>query len=289
MKYAFIEQNTDYYPIKLLCRVLMIKQSNYYQWLRHRRSERGKRDMYLLDQIRKIHQASRGLYGYLRVTAQLRSSGEVISPKKVFKLMRQNNICGKYKRKFRVTTKAAKNAIAAPNLLNQKFVTSLPNKVWVSDITYIWTNEGWLYLAIVLDLFSRRIVGWSLAERMTKQLVITAFLKAYWHRKPGCGLIHHSDRGSQYTSKDFQKTLSNLKTTASMSEKGNCYDNAVAESFFHTLKNELPNNCIFNTKSEAKSMIFEYIEAFYNGKRRHSFLGYCSPNQFELIYNQKVA
>lgn len=245
--------------------------------------------MYLLNQIRQIHEASRGLYGYLRITAELRSNGEIVSPKKVFNLMRENNICGKYKRKFKVTTKAAKNAIAAPNLLNQNFDVNYPNKIWVSDISYIWTEEGWLYLAIVLDLYARKMVGWSLSERMTKQLVIDAFLKAYWHRKPGKGLIHHSDRGSQYTSNQFQAILSNLGVIPSMSGKGNCYDNAVAESFFHTLKNELPNNCIFKTRNEAKSMIFEYIEAFYNHKRRHSYLGYCSPNQFELIYELKVA
>ena len=142
----------------------MIKQSNYYRWFRHRRSERGKRDMYLLNRIREIHQASRLLYGYLRVTAELRSSGEIISPKKVFKLMRENNIRGKYKRKIRITTKAAKNAIAAPNLLDQAFDVNLPNAVWVSDISYIWTEEGWLYLAIVLDLYARKVVGWSLPE-----------------------------------------------------------------------------------------------------------------------------
>jgi putative transposase len=245
--------------------------------------------MELLEEIKDIHKSSRGLYGYLRVTAELRSRGDKINHKRVFKLMRANNICGKYKRKFRVTTKAARNATAAPNLLNQNFTVSAANKVWVSDISYIWTNEGWLYLAIVLDLYSRKIVGWSLSERMTKELVISTFLKAYWDRKPGKGLIHHSDKGSQYTSNRFKDILFNVGAISSMSGKGNCYDNAVAESFFHTLKNELPNNCIFKTRSEAKSTIFEYIEVFYNNKRRHSFLGYCTPNEFEVACSRKVA
>ena len=219
----------------------------------------------------------------------LKSKGKIVNHKKVFKLMRVNNIYGKYKRKFKVTTKASRNAIAASNLLNQNFIVNSPNKIWVSDISYIWTNEGWLYLAIVLDLHSRKIVGWSLDERMTKQLVINSFLRAYWNQKPGKGLIYHSDRGSQYASNQFQNILSNLNVTSSMSGKGNCYDNAVAESFFHTIKNELPNNCIFKTRNEAKTMIFEYIETFYNSRRRHSFLGYCSPNEFELLCLTKVA
>jgi putative transposase len=247
------------------------------------------KDRLLLNQIKSIHQSSREIYGYLRITAELNSRGVVINHKKVYRLMKANNIYGKYKRKFRATVKPIDSSLIAHNLLKQNFIMSSANKAWVSDISYIWTNEGWLYLAIILDLYSRKIVGWSLSERMTKDLVTNAFLKAYWSRKPQKGLIHHSDRGSQYCSKQFQQILETLGVMTSMSDKGNCYDNAVAESFFHTLKNELPNSCIFKTREEARSKIFEYIEAFYNSRRRHSFLGYCSPNEFELISQKKVA
>lgn len=206
--------------------------------------------------------------------------------------MRENNISSKVKRKFKITTNSDHNHLIAPNLLEQNFTAAKPNKIWVSDITYIWTLEGWLYLSVILDLCSRKVVGWHINDRITKELVITAFMKAYWSRKPGKGLIHHSDRGSQYASIDFQKTLNNAGAICSMSVsgKGNCYDNAVAESFFNSIKTELGCN-IFKTKEEAKSEIFEYIEAFYNEWRKHSRLNYCSPNKFEqyLTNNSRVA
>lgn len=206
--------------------------------------------------------------------------------------MRENNISSKVKRKFKITTNSDHSNLIAPNLLEQNFTANSPNQIWVSDITYIWTKEGWLYLAVILDLCSRKIVGWHMHHRITKELVITSFMKAYWSRKPSKGLIHHSDRGSQYASNDFQKTLFNAGAICSMSGKGNCYDNAVAESFFNSLKTELGcSSNIFNTKEEAKSEIFEYIEAFYNQWRKHSTLNYCSPVQFEqyLINNSRVA
>jgi len=247
--------------------------------------------MELINRIKEIHISSRGLYGYRRVAAELKFAGEPINHKKVYRLMKAGNICGKYKRKFKLRSDKAANKVTTfvPNILNRNFNISLPNKVWVSDISYIATSEGWLYLAIVLDLYSRKIVGWVLSERMTKAIVTDAFLKAYWSRKPYKGLIHHSDRGSQYRSNSFRSILENLRAIPSMSEAGSCYDNAVAESFFHTLKNEIPNNCIFKTKNEARSMIFEYIETFYNRKRRHSYLGYCTPEEFEVTYFKRVS
>ena len=206
--------------------------------------------------------------------------------------MRESGVYGKYKRKYKTTTISKPRDLFAPNLLKQNFKVAGMNVAWVSDITYIWTKESWLYLAVVIDLFSRKIVGWTLSERMTKELVMDAFLKAYWKRKPSKGLIFHSDRGSQYTAKSFTTTLSNLGATSSMSAKGNCYDNAVAESFFHTMKNEIHGNAqnstrntslTFNTRAEARLAIFEYIEVFYNPKRRHSYLQYHSPDKFETI------
>ena len=199
--------------------------------------------------------------------------------------MQENSITAKVKRRYKSTTTSNYMSQIAPNLLRQNFTTHKPNMVWVSDITYLDTREGGLYSAVILDLYSRKVVGWHLSDRMTKELVIKAFLKAYWSRKPAKGLIHHSDRGSQYTSKDFQNLLANVGAKPSMSAKGNCYDNAVAESFFHSLKIELGYNKIFKTKQEAKNAIFEYIEGFYNTNRRHSALNYCSPNNFEQYLN----
>jgi len=219
----------------------------------------------------------------------MRFSGEIVNHKRIYRLMKQNNISGKYRRKFKVKSNKTADKFTISNILERNFNISIPNRVWVSDISYIATSEGWLYLAIVLDLYSRRIVGWKLSERMTKDIVIDAFLKAFWSRKPPRGLIHHSDRGSQYRSTAFHKILKNLRVIPSMSGNGSCYDNAVAESFFHTLKNEIPNNCIFKTKKEARSMIFEYIETFYNRNRRHSYLGYCTPSEFEVACPKDVS
>jgi len=207
--------------------------------------------------------------------------------KRVGRIMRENNLVAKAKRKFKSTTNSAHNYPIHPNLLEQNFKTDAPNKIWTTDITYIRTSEGWLYLAVVLDLYSRMIVGWSMDKRMTRQLVIDALTMAYWKRKPNKGLIHHSDRGSQYASYDYQDKLKEYGMICSMSKKGDCYDNAVTESFFHSLKVEL-NRYEHSTRYEAKSEIFDYIEVFYNRKRKHSTLGYCSPVKYEQ-YWKKVA
>lgn len=254
-------------------------------------SNRKSRDIYLLSQIKEIHFRSKGRYGSPRITSSLKDNGERVSCKRVLRLMRENNICSKVKRKFKCTTDSKHNHLIAPNLLEQNFTAKFPNQIWVSDITYIWTLEGWLYLSIILDLCSRKMVGWHINDRITKELVITAFMKAYWSRKPGKGLIHHSDRGAQYASNDFQQLLKNIGAKCSMSGKGNCYDNAVAESFFNSLKTELGSGNIFKTKEEAKNAVFEYIEAFYNEWRKHSTLNYCSPNKFEqyLTTSTRVA
>lgn len=244
------------------------------------------RDLYLTNLIKQIHIKVKGRYGSPRILDSLKDLGEKVSRKRVNRLMKQNNIYSKVKRKYKNTTDSNHNNLIAPNLLNQDFTTSLPNQVWVADITYVWTQEGWLYLAVILDLCSRMLVGWSVSDRIKKELVIDAFLKAYWARKPKIGLIHHSDRGSQYASKDFQKLLTNVAAKPSMSGKGNCYDNAVAESFFNSFKTEATRDHIFKTKEEAKSAIFEYIETFYNRVRKHSTLNYCSPIRFEQYLNR---
>ena len=264
-----------------LCKTLQVTESGYYYWRRHKVSARESRDTYLTCRIKEIHQQVKGRYGSPRIHAELKANGERVSRKRVSRLMRDNHITAKVKRRYKSTTDSNHTNQVAQNLLEQSFIAYKPNMVWVADITYLWTGEGWLYLAIILDLYSRKVVGWHLSDRLTKELVIKAFLKAYWSRKPAKGLIHHSDRGSQYTSKDFQNLLVNVGARSSMSGKGNCYDNAVAESFFHSLKTELGSNKIFKTKQEAKNAIFGYIEGFYNTNRRHSALNYCSPNNFE--------
>ena len=263
--------------------------SGYYGWKNNKISARDRRDAYLSFMIKEIHRNSRGIYGCPRIYAELKANGEQISYKRTYRLMKENNIQGKHRHKFKVTTNSKHNNPIFPNLLEQNFKVTAPNQVWVSDISYFWTQEGWMYLAIVLDLYSRKVVGWEMKDRMTQTLVTTAFLKAYWARKPKTGLIHHSDRGSQYTALNFQKILTQLGVKSSMSGKGNCFDNAVAESFFHTIKNELTFNQSFKTKQQVKSAVFEYIEAFYNTKRRHSNLFYCSPTNFEQYYYNKVS
>jgi len=258
-----------------------VPESGYYRWRGNKVSSKEQRDIYLTSLIKEIHHSVKGRYGSPRIHSVLQDKGEQVSRKRVNRLMRENNIHSKVKRRFKITTDSKHGNLISPNLLEQDFIAQTPNQLWVSDITYIWTSEGWLYLAVTLDLYSRMVVGWHISSRITRELVITAFLKAYWSRKPSADLVHHSDRGSQYSSNDFQKLLTNIGAKQSMSGKGNCYDNAVAESFFNSIKTELGSNYIFKTKQEAKNAIFEYIESFYNRVRKHSTLNYCSPMQFE--------
>ncbi len=262
----------------------MVSPSGYYAWGKNKVSKREKEDRRLLSKIREIHFEHRARYGSPRIHAELKDQGERCGRKRIARIMRENKIQAKHKRKFKATTDSQHKLATAPNLLKQNFTVSVPNKIWTADISYCWTQEGWMYLAIVLDMYSRKIVGWAINNRMSRQLVINAFLVAYWSRKPKKGLIHHSDKGSQYASHDFQKVLSLAGATQSMSGTGNCYDNAVTETFFHSLKTELMFDQVFKTREEAKSAIFEYIEIYYNRKRRHSTLGYCSPVKFEQYY-----
>ena len=264
MKFEFMKNHASKFSIEKMSKIFKVSRSGYYKYINAKQSPRCKEENRLLVLIRKIHQMSRGTYGSPRIHAELRSQGETCSRKRVARLMKIAGIEAKMKKRFKLTTKVNPKAKAAPNLLQQDFTADAPNQRWVADFTYVATGEGWLYVAIVLDLFSRRIVGLAMEERMTADLVIKALEQAILHRQPEAGLIHHSDRGSQYTSQDFQSLLILYGVIASMSGTGNCYDNATAESYFHTLKTEHVYFECYKTREEAKISIFEYTWIFYN-------------------------
>ncbi len=266
-----------------MCRILLVSRSGFYKWKKGVKSKRDIDNEKLLFHIRQIYRESHGIYGSPRITVVLRSRGIKCNHKRVERLMRENGIYAKTKKKFKVTTYSKHNRCVAENLIKMDFKAERANKVWTSDITYIWTKEGWLYLTVFMDLYSRYIVGWSMNNRLTDELVIRAFKKALLYRCPPAGLIIHSDRGSQYCSNEFKQLLNKNQCLQSMSSTGNCYDNAVTESFFHTLKTELVYHEKYETKDQARKSIFYYIEFFYNRKRIHSTLGGVSPYQFEQI------
>jgi len=266
----------------LMCKQLEVSRAGYYHWLKRKTCGRDLEDRRLLQIIRYHYNRSRGVYGLPRIYAAIRKEGLKINKKKISRLMRLNNIKAKTKRKFKITTVQNTKAKASENILRGKFNSGKENRVWTSDITYLWTKKGWLYLAVVMDVYSRKIVGWSLGSSLSAELVINALRMAILHRNPEQGIILHSDRGSQYTSISVRELLKNYKITQSMSSTGNCYDNAITESFFHTLKTELIYWEKYQTREEAKISIFEYIEIFYNRQRLHSSLNYLSPVEFEL-------
>ena len=266
-----------------MCRVLPVSRSGFYRWLKHNPSRREKDNQQLLAQIRQIHAQSNGNYGSPRVNDALRQRGINCNHKRIERLMRINGICSKRKRKFKVTTDSKHQRAVATNLIQRDFSAKQPNRLWTSDITYIRTQEGWLYLAVFLDAYSRRIVGWSMNRRLSDELIINAFKQAWVHRRPSPGLIVHSDRGSQYCSRFFKELLKTHRYRQSMSSTGNCYDNAITESFFATLKVELIHDERYRTRNEARRSIFKYIEFFYNRSRIHSSIGGLSPDQFEQM------
>jgi len=284
VKYQFIEDHRAQYPVTLMCRVLEVVRSGYYQWRTQPLSTRKMADLLLLMHIQDIFTESRETYGSYRIQAELAEQGLRCSRKRVARLMRQSNLTPKTVRLFRViTTDSNHNLPVAPNRLNQEFTADRPDQIWLTDITYVPTAEGWLYLAVVLDLYSRRIVGWAMGDSLHRQLVIEALQMALTARQPPPGLLHHSDRGSQYASDDYQALLTQAGMVGSMSRRGNCYDNAPVESFFATLKTELVFHQQYAIRAEARLDIFEYIEVFYNRFRRHSALGYKSPVKFEAL------
>jgi len=281
VKYAWIDEQRRRYPLDDLCRMLDVSESGYRAWKRG--GKPGKKrltDAQMLALIRAIHTELKGAYGSPRMVKELRSRGFSASKTRVERLMRENGIKARHKRRYKVTTDSKHSLPVAPNLLERDFTPEAPNRVWTSDITYLWTGEGWLYLAIVLDLFNREVVGWSLKPRMTADIVTDALTMAWFRRKPDAGLIHHSDRGSQYASHAFRAKLREYGMVCSMSRKGNCWDNAPTESWFNSFKNERVYGERFETRDEVKATAFEYIEVFYNRKRLHSTLGYKSPAQF---------
>ena len=285
MKYAFIHQHRFQFSLTALCRRLNVSPNGYRHWREYPISIREQRDQSFVIHLKQIQRECKSTYGYRRMYHAARLHGLNVGRNRVHRLMRVNGIIARYKRKYKTTTDSRHTLPVASNLLNRQFNVNTPNQVWVSDITYIPTQEGWLYLATILDLYSRKIVGWAMDERMQKGLVIRALQMALHHRQPRPiqRLMHHSDRGSQYASKLFQKLLKANDIRCSMSRKGNCWDNAVAESFFRTLKEELVHQQRYKTRDDAKHSIFEYIEVFYNQHRLHSSLGYMSPDQFERV------
>ncbi len=277
------------FPVGFMAKIFGVSKSGYYAWKKQNHQEKEEKELTLVRKIEEIHLGSRKSYGSPRVFKVLKGMGEPVGKKRVEKLMKKHGIRARTKRRFRVTTDSKHNLPVAPNLLNRDFNPERPNTVWASDITYISTKEGWLFLAVIVDLFSRQVVGWSLDKMMTKELVNSALKQAYFRRKPGKGLVFHSDRGSQYCSKEFRKLLSQFGMLQSQSRKANCWDNAVVESFFHTLKTEAIYHENFKTRREAENMIFEWVEAFYNRKRLHSTLNYKSPVDFERWALENVA
>ena len=282
MKYAFISEQRASHTIVLLCEVLAVCRSSFYDWLSRSPSDREVEDTALAEKIKASHKHSRGSYGSRRIKDDLQDEGDQVSRRRIQRLMAQEALQSTHaKKKFKVTTDSGHGLPVSPNLLNRDFEPERPNSVYVSDITYVWTSEGWLYLAVVIDLFSRLVVGWSLSTRMRTSLVLDALDMAINSRQPDAGLIHHSDRGSQYASLEFQELLAEREYLSSMSRKGNCWDNAVAESFFKTLKQELIYQQRFTTREQARLAIFEYIEAYYNRQRKHSRNEYLSPADYD--------
>lgn len=269
------------FPVRLMCRVLEVSVSGFYAWARRPLCQRDREDQRLSRVIGQIHERSRRTYGSPRVTHELRARQEVVGRHRVARLMRAAGLKACRPKRFRCTTDSDHARPVAENLLERNFEAQRPNQSWVADITYIWTQQGWLYLAVVLDLFSRRVVGWSMACDLRAKLVLDALKAALLQRAPDAGLLFHSDRGSQYASEEFQRALSSAGIECSMSRRGNCWDNAVAESFFATLKKELVHRNRWPTRQAARTAIFEYLEVFYNRQRRHSSLQYLSPEQYE--------
>jgi putative transposase len=281
MRYRVIQAYDRRYPIRLMCRTLAVSPAGYYAWRDRPESRRSRQNRTLLSAIRELHHESRETYGSPSIWNALRKQGHGVGEHRVARLMRGAGIRAKTVKKWRATTQSSHRLPVAENTLNRQFTVEAPNRVWAGDITYVWTTEGWLYLAVLLDLYSRLVIGWAMGQRLTGELAEQALTMALANRQPRAGLVHHSDRGSQYAATRYQQVLTMHGLTPSMSRRGNCWDNACVESFFGTLKRELVYHRHYATRNEATQDIFEYIEVFYNRKRRHSTLGYDSPAEYE--------
>lgn len=281
MRYQFIKQHKNRFDIRFLCQVLKVSRSGYYAWYHRPESHRAKTNQTLTQAIKAIFTQSRQTYGHRRVKHVLKQQGNPVSKHRVARLMKAADLTPKTKKKFKATTNSKHKLPVHDNHLQRDFTPEEINQAWTSDITYIWTSEGWLYLAVILDLFSRQVIGWAMDKRMTETLVMNALNMALFRRKISSGLLLHSDRGSQYAAAAFQALLKQHQIVGSMSRKGNCWDNAPTESFFRTLKVECIYQQSIQTREEAKQLIFDYIEVFYNRQRKHSTLNYMSPVDYE--------
>ena len=288
MRFRFIATEKAWFPVRVLCRTLQVSRAGFYAWQGRPPVPRARADERLAVEIAAIHAESRRSYGSPRIHAELAERGHRMSRKRVARLMRTRGLAARRRRRFRVTTHSQHPFPLAPNLLARQFERATPDLAWVTDITYLPTGEGWLYLAVIVDLCSRYAVGWAMNERLTDDLTLSALGMALERRRPPPGLLHHSDRGSQYASAEYQRVLAEHGIVGSMSRRGNCWDNAVAESFFATLKVELVHEAAWATRAAARTDLFEYLEVFYNGQRRHSALGYLSPRAFERRREQEV-
>ncbi len=287
MRYAFIKAQGGNFPVRHLCQWLDVHPSGYYAWRNQPRSARTLANERLTGLIKQFWLESGGVYGYRKIYSDLRAVGEGCSRNRVHRLMRAAGLRAQVGYR-RPRHRCGQPSVVAPNRLQRAFDVDTPNETWVTDITYIRTHEGWLYLAVVLDLFSRRVIGWSMQSRITKELVLDALLMAVWRRKPSSTVMVHSDQGSQYTSQDWQDFLKAHGLEASMSRRGNCHDNAVAESFFQLLKRERIKRHVYTTRDEARAEIFDYIEMFYNARRRHGFNDQLSPVEYEKRYQERL-
>jgi len=281
MKYQFIEQHNHEFAIVVMCKLLGVSESGFYAWRKRPVSQRHREDALLTQQIRQVFDRHQGRYGSPRIHRELHDQGNSISRKRVARLMREAELEARRKRRRVLTTKRDETHPVAPNLLNRDFTATEPNTKWVTDITYIPTTTGWLYLAVILDLYSRAVVGWSMSSCCDEALAENALNMAVSRRRPKAGLVHHSDRGCQYTSRAYRQRLEHMGAVVSMSRKGNCWDNAVVESFFGSLKEECVGNQVYSSHEQARRALFEYLEVYYNRQRRHSMLGYVSPFVYE--------
>jgi putative transposase len=287
MIFQFIEDHRDEFLVIMMCKVLNVSRSGYYAWRTRPVSAREMANRELVKKIEAVYNESEGTYGSPRIYQELKDQKVKCSENRIARLMRLRGLCAKQSKRFRSTTKRNRTHRAAPNLLKRDFKAERPDQKWLTDITYISTMEGWLYLAAVLDLYARRIVGWSMSDQMTSELTMQALEMAIQQRRPKLSLLHHSDQGSQYTAAEYQVLLKNYDIQVSMNGAGTWYDNAPMESFFGTLKSERVYHCIYYTRDDARTDLFYYIEGFYNPRRRHSSLDYMSPQAYEHLYYQE--
>lgn len=281
MRFAFIEAEKAAYPVGMMCRLLRVARSGFYAWLERPESERSRIDQQLTVEVRSVFESSRRRYGSPRIHAELRGRGRAVGRHRVARLMRAEGLQARKRRRFVNTTDSKHGHPVAPNLVQRNFEASAPNQVWAGDVTFIDTHDGWLYLAVLMDLFSRRIVGWAMSDKNDEALTLRALIMAVDQRAPEAGLIHHTDRGTTYASTEYQDKLRRHGLRCSMSRRGNCLDNAVAESFFSTLKTECTSRVTFPSREAARREVLEYVATFYNATRRHSTIGYRSPMEYE--------